>query len=74
MGRKKVKSLLPVMYFHTCFMEMSVTVGEYKLLVFLSIGQICNLQHFDILTRESIGNPKILTIWETNGKNRKFQL
>ncbi len=47
-------------------------MGECRLLFFLVIGQVLqNLWHFEILTLESIGNPKTWNITKTDDRRAK---
>ncbi len=51
---------------HPNFVRTLLTMGECRLLLSLAIGQVLqNLWHFEILTLESMGKPKIWNISKT---------
>ena len=47
------------------YVDILLTLAEYRLLIFLAISQV--LWHFEILTWESMGNPKIHNILKRAG-------
>ncbi len=49
-----------------CQANLMRTLVEYRLSPFLAMGQVLKiLWHFEILTRESMGKPKMLKISKT---------
>ncbi len=57
--------------FQPNFMRTLLTMGECKLLLFLAISQVLHLWHFEILTLESMGKPKIWNILKTADRRPK---
>ena len=54
------------------FMRTLLTIGECRLLLFLTTGQVLqNLWHFEILTLESLGKPKMWNISKTTDRIAK---
>ncbi len=57
---------------HPKFMRTLLTIEEWRLLLFLAIGQILqNLWYFEILTLESLWKPKMWDISKTAGHRAK---
>ena len=57
---------------HPNFMRTLLTMGECRLLLFLTIGHVLqNLWHFEMLTLESVGKPKMWSISKTADRRAK---
>ena len=53
-------------------MRTLASLGEYRLLLFLAIGQVLKIiWHFEILTWESMGKPEIWNILKTADRRVK---